>query len=146
MKSAGTEKLLVWELLCKIRNCVADADGRMFDGQTLAQQRTFDVIITHAAAGGIQLKNLARIRGITPGSASVAIRALEKLGLVRRKAIEGDRRAALLLPTEKALKKIRRLDGMTVQVTEEALTGVPADARETCFRVLRKMLENLNNR
>lgn len=137
--------MVVWELLRRIRDRVADIDGR--DGQlekhTIAQQRTFEVVLTHYP-DGILLKDLARIRGITAGAASVAVSALEACGMVRRAAVDGDRRATLLLPTEKSLKKGEKLDALTAEVTEEALRGVPAEDRETCFRVLRKMLENLN--
>lgn len=141
-KKSERKSPLLWDLLCRIRNIVADADGRTFEGHTVAQQRTFEVILSHAPEG-VRLKDVARERGITAGTASVAASALEARGMIRRAAVNGDRRTALLLPTEKSLKKVAGLDALTEKVTRSALRGVPAADRKTCFRVLEKMLENL---
>lgn len=138
----NSRKPVIWDLFCKIRNRVADADGRMFDTHTIAQQRTFEVVLA-CAPKGILLKDLARIRGVTAGTASVAVSALERIGMARREAVDGDRRATLILPTAKALRKAAALDALTEKVTERALDGVPAADREVCFRVLEKMRENL---
>lgn len=138
------KKPLVWDVLCRIRDRVADDDGRVLDSYTIAQQRTFEVVISHAPRG-ILLKELARIRGVTAGTVSVAVSTLERAGLVRRERMADDRRATLIFPTKKAQRRIDEIDAQTAAVLEKALRGVPAEEREICFRVLEKIRENLEN-
>lgn len=138
------KKPLVWDILCRIRDRISDLDGRVLDAYTIAQQRTFEVVLSHAPQG-ILLKDLARIRGVTAGTVSVAVSTLERAGLVRRERMADDRRATLIFPTKKALLRVDVIDAKTAAVLEEALRGVPAEEREVCFRVLEKIRANLEN-
>lgn len=138
------KKPLVWDILCRIRDRISDLDGRVLDAYTIAQQRTFEVVLSHAPQG-ILLKDLARIRGVTAGTVSVAVSTLERAGLVRRERMADDRRATLIFPTKKALLRVDVIDAKTAAVLEEVLRGVPAEEREVCFRVLEKIRANLEN-
>lgn len=129
----------------EIRRRVASADKLRMEHRTLEQANTFD-LIAESYPDGILLKELARRRGVTPGTASTGVESLVRAGAVRRVAVDGDRRSLKLLPTAKALRHIASVSALTDKIAREAFAGISASDRAAYLRVLRKVSENLSDK
>ncbi|GGX89854.1 MarR family winged helix-turn-helix transcriptional regulator [Streptomyces minutiscleroticus] len=71
-----------------------------------------------------------------PSNVSAAIRHLTELGLVSRESDPADRRAARLVPTERAVDNTRRIEDAWACMIEDALGDLPADDAEALLRAL----------
>ena len=87
--------------------------------------------------GKMKIKDLASTIGCTPGSASVAVKRLERAGLVRRERKEEDERVVTVTLAKRGAKKLD--SWREEQRTYMSAQFEPLNAREK--RVLRGLLE-----
>jgi DNA-binding MarR family transcriptional regulator len=87
--------------------------------------------------GKMKIKDLASAIGCTPGSASVAVKRLERTGLVKRERKEKDERVVTVTLAKSGAKKLDSWRGD--QLAYMSALFEPLNARER--RVLRGLLE-----
>jgi DNA-binding MarR family transcriptional regulator len=95
------------------------------------------ILRTLSERGKMKIKDLAAAIGCTPGSASVAVKRLERTGLVRRERKEKDERIVTATLARKGAKKLD--SWREEQLAYMSLLFEPLKARER--RVLRELLE-----
>lgn len=92
---------------------------------------------------GITQRELSDEAGVMEPTTHAAVNAMEKLGYVQRRRLEGDRRNVYihLTPAGKRLKA--KLVPLAVEVNDAAVRGVPAADIASARRVLLAVIENL---
>ena len=94
--------------------------------------------------GGESLqKKLAFIVGVEGPTLVRVLDGLERLGLVQRLGVEGDKRARLIRLTPKAASVISDIMRIGIKLRGEALAGISDEDIESFFRVLEAILANL---
>ena len=88
-------------------------------------------------------KELACIVGVEGPTLVRVLDGLERMGLVQRLGVEGDKRARLIRLTPKADGVISDIMRIGVKLRGEALAGVSDEELENFFRVLNIILANL---
>lgn len=127
----------------EIRNCVEHASNRQFDRMPLAQSRTIEVV-TLSMPRGVSLSELAKARGVTAGTASVAVDALVDAGFLVRRAIPEDRRKVRILLTEKANERMQNLNAVAHERFEDSIKDFSESELEAFRKILTKLRENLS--
>lgn len=94
---------------------------------------------THQAA-------LADLMEVEPITLCRLLDRMEEGGWVERRPDPADRRARLLYMTDKARPVIEEMRALADGVYEEALAGLPAEAREALLSALRLVRSNLSDR
>jgi len=91
---------------------------------------------------GLTQRELSERAGVMEPTTATALKAMEKLGYVRRKQVRGNRKNVYvhLTPKGKALRA--KLEPLAVQVNEIAVKGVPVSDIEATRRTLSTLLEN----
>ncbi|MCD8298638.1 MAG: MarR family winged helix-turn-helix transcriptional regulator [Opitutae bacterium] len=135
---------LLFEVAKRIRKNVARSEKWLMDRHTVAQVRTFEEIMGFYPEG-VSLRDLAKSRGITAGTASVTVSSLVAAGLVARTRATHDRRSVRLLPTKKALRREEKIGELSREFFEKSLAGTTPEERENFVKLLGKMLANLKN-
>ncbi|MCC7271203.1 MAG: MarR family transcriptional regulator [Alphaproteobacteria bacterium] len=92
---------------------------------------------------GIHQGGLAEILEVEPITLARLIDRLEAAGLVERRPDDRDRRLKRLFPTRAAAPVLERMRALGAATREEALEGIPPDARERLIDVLGTMKCNL---
>ncbi|WP_415184262.1 MarR family winged helix-turn-helix transcriptional regulator [Phaeovulum sp.] len=110
-------------------------------GLTSAQWRALVHILR---AGNASQARLAERLEIEPISVSRLVDRMVEGGWVTRKADPSDRRARIVVPTSKSLKTYEEARSVADVVYAQALTGLPAETRETLMRALRAIVCNLS--
>ena len=88
-------------------------------------------------------KELAFIVGVEGPTLVRVLDGLERLGLVQRLGVEGDKRARLIRLTPKADSVISDIMRIGIKLRGEALAGISDAELESFFRVLETILGNL---
>ena len=102
------------------------------------------VLMHLSRMGGESLqKELAFIVGVEGPTLVRVLDGLERMGLVQRLGVEGDKRARLIRLTPKADGVISDIMRIGVKLRGEALAGVSDEELENFFRVLNIILANL---
>ena len=102
------------------------------------------VLIHLSRMGGESLqKELAFIVGVEGPTLVRVLDGLERIGLVQRLGVEGDKRARLIRLTPKADSVISDIMRIGIKLRGEALAGVSDEELENFFRVLNIILANL---
>ena len=102
------------------------------------------VLIHLSRMGGESLqKELAFIVGVEGPTLVRVLDGLERLGLVQRLGVEGDKRARLIRLTSKADSVISDIMRIGIKLRGEALAGISDEDLESFFRVLEVILANL---
>lgn len=128
----------------EIRNRVDSASHRQFDRMPLAQSRTLEVV-TLSMPNGVSLSELAEARGVTPGTASVAVDALVASGFLERCSVPADRRKVRIVLTEKANVRMQRLNVRAHEWFAEALKIFSPQDLEALRKILTKLKEALSS-
>jgi MarR family transcriptional regulator for hemolysin len=68
---------------------------------------------------------------------------LEKQGLIRRQAVDGDRRAKQVALTEMAGPEVAAMEAMTVETRARLLAGIEEGELEVASRVLARLIRNI---
>ena len=82
---------------------------------------------------------------ITSGGMTARLDRLEKAGLIARKPHESDRRALCVVLTDQGRALIETLLPEHIATQEKALAGLNPEEQEELGRLLRKILEGLDN-
>ena len=92
---------------------------------------------------GLTQRALSRAAGVMEPTTHAALNAMEQLGFVERRRLEGDQRNlhVFLTPAGKRLKAV--LVPHAIAVNDAAVLGVHADDIATTRRVLLRIIENL---
>ena len=102
------------------------------------------VLMHLSRMGGESLqKELAFIVGVEGPTLVRVLDGLERLGLVQRLGVEGDKRARLIRLTSKADSVISDIMRIGIKLRGEALAGISDEDLESFFRVLEVILANL---
>ena len=102
------------------------------------------VLMHLSRMGGESLqKELAVIVGVEGPTLVRVLDGLERLGLVQRLGVEGDKRARLIRLTPKADSVINDIMRIGIKLRGEALAGISDEDIESFFRVLEVILANL---
>ena len=102
------------------------------------------VLMHLSRMGGESLqKELAFIVGVEGPTLVRVLDGLERLGLVQRLGVEGDKRARLIRLTPKAASVISDIMRIGIKLRGEALAGISDEDIESFFRVLEAILANL---
>ena len=102
------------------------------------------VLIHLSRMGGESLqKELAFIVGVEGPTLVRVLDGLERIGLVQRLGVEGDKRARLIRLTPKADSVISDIMRIGIKLRGEALAGISDEDLESFFRVLEAILANL---
>ena len=95
------------------------------------------ILRTLSEQGKMRIKDIASAIGCTPGSASIAVKRLEKSGLVRRERKEKDERVVTVTLAKRGARKLHSWRGE--QLVSMSALFEPLSAREK--QVLRSILE-----
>ena len=102
------------------------------------------VLMHLSRMGGESLqKELAFIVGVEGPTLVRVLDGLERIGLVQRLGVEGDKRARLIRLTPKADSVISDIMRIGSKLRGEALAGISDEDLESFFRVLEAILANL---
>ena len=102
------------------------------------------VLMHLSRMGGESLqKELAFIVGVEGPTLVRVLDGLERLGLVQRLGVEGDKRARLIRLTPQADSVISDIMRIGIKLRGEALAGISDQDLESFFRVLETILANL---
>ena len=112
-------------------------------GLTRAQWQVLAHLQRNEGINQIGLADLLDIEAIT---LCRTIDRMEEGGWVERRADPNDRRAQLLFLTERARPFIADMRVIAEEIYAEALSGLPADTRQTLTEILTAMRTNLSAR
>ena len=109
----------------------------------LTQARWLVLIYLSRMGGESLQKELAFIVGVEGPTLVRVLDGLERIGLVQRLGVEGDKRARLIRLTPKADSVISDIMRIGIKLRGEALAGISDEDLESFFRVLEAILANL---
>lgn len=92
---------------------------------------------------GVNQATLAEMIEVHPATLTKVIDKLAQAGLVERRRDPGDRRAFLLVLTERARPLVEEMRALGDAIREQALASVPEGARRQLVETLRTMKANL---
>lgn len=92
---------------------------------------------------GCRQKDLADYCDIEPATVSKLLTNMEKAGLIRRDAAEGDRRAVCVAITEQGKEAHKRVQGHIKEVEKMELDGFTKEEQEKFREYLSRMYKNL---
>jgi MarR family transcriptional regulator, organic hydroperoxide resistance regulator len=90
--------------------------------------------------GEMRIKDLASAIGCTPGSASVAVKRMEKAGLVKRTRSERDERVVTVILAAQGAKMLDAWRSEQLHSMEVLFERLSQDERKTLRRLLEKAL------
>lgn len=95
--------------------------------------------------GGVRVKDIAAELGITPGAVSQIVSTLESSGYLSRAECPDDRRSVMVKLSESGMEVRRTLDREFDRVSREMFRNVQPGDLSTFRRVLRTMLDTIEN-
>ncbi|MFG1918557.1 MarR family winged helix-turn-helix transcriptional regulator [Micromonospora sp. NPDC048898] len=95
---------------------------------------------------GLRLTDLTRLSGRNKQTIGAILDELEKLGYVKRVADPEDRRAKLIVPTERGLRLTALADAIVADIEREYAAKVGADAYERFLQTLALITEDVPGR
>lgn len=93
-------------------------------------------VMAHLDEGGLRQTDLTRLAGRNKQTIGVIIDELEKLGYVSRVPDPADRRAKLIVPTERGLRLMELSDRIVADIEHAYAAKVGREAYEQFFRTL----------
>lgn len=109
-------------------------------GLSSAQWR---LLVSLKRDGRANQARLAELLEIEPISVSRMVDRMEQTGWVRREPDPADRRARVIVPTDRALKAFETVNGVAGGVYAEALAGLSESEKAALVKALNKIVENL---
>ncbi len=101
----------------------------------------FPLLVRIGRRGPLGIVELADMAGRDHTTVSRQVAKLESLGLVARKASDGDRRVRAVAITKKGLAMTRALDKAREKIAAPALADWSEADRKTLIRLLRRLVE-----
>jgi DNA-binding MarR family transcriptional regulator len=123
---------LVWRSHLVFRRLLDSALAEL--GVNIAQVGIADELIEH---GPRSVADLARMLGVTPQGAALAVSQLRKLGWLTPSPASGRGRTILLEITDLGRENHRKAAGIIEQVDESLTRGISADEHAAATRALR---------
>ena len=99
------------------------------------------ILRTLAERGQMRIKDLASSIGCTAGSASVAVKRLERAGLVSRSRSKADERVVTVTLATRGVNSLEAWERLQVASTAEVFEVLSPDERRTLRRLLAKALD-----
>ena len=96
--------------------------------------------------GALNQSELAEHVGVRRATISVALRPLEKAGLVERTSDPDDRRVMQVVATEKSQELRPRVYEVWEQLNQEMISGLNPEEIRAFDRLLRKVRRNLSDK
>jgi DNA-binding MarR family transcriptional regulator len=90
--------------------------------------------------GKMKIKDLADAIGCTPGSASVAVKRLERSGLLKRERMENDERVVEVTLARRGAEKLESWRGKQLAAMSAVFESLSAKENQTLSRLLEKAL------
>jgi DNA-binding MarR family transcriptional regulator len=113
-------------------------------GQQAASMPQARVLMTLAQAGeAVRMSDLARRLGMSNRTVTPLVDALDRAGLLSRRADPGDRRAVLVEPTDEGHARIAALRRTQHEVSAQVASPLGAEERRQLVDLLRRVLDNL---
>jgi DNA-binding MarR family transcriptional regulator len=109
-------------------------------GITLTQWRVLAVLHRR---GSTRFGMLGSQTLIEPPTLSRIIEELRDSGLVTKTSSEVDARGVLIIPTREAVKLVKKLTPLALELEQETLTGLTDDEAEMFRRLVRRVCANL---
>lgn len=109
-------------------------------GLSSAQWR---LLVSLKRDGRANQARLAELLEIEPISVSRMVDRMEQTGWVRREPDPADRRARVIVATDRALKAFETVHGVAGGVYAEALAGLSESEKAALVKALNKIVENL---
>lgn len=109
-------------------------------GLSPAQMHTIEVIGHHQ---NLMMRELADRLGITTGTLTVAVDRLEKLGMVRRKPHEHDRRSWLIVLTDQGKAMYEQHHRYHEELTREISRELSDQEIETLTRLVGRIVQRM---
>ncbi len=123
------------QLLRNRFNAVVNSEG-LFSGQ-------HHIIILLKHSNGLTLSEVAKELGVTPATASVSVKRMEKAGFIKKLPDENDARTVRLYLTDKGeavTENIKeKMDAQESRITN----GLTAEERATLSALLDRVIENM---
>ena len=112
-----------------------------YDNLSITEMHVIESVCLMEREGRNTAKEIARQRGITPGTLSATVKVLEKKGYVSRKRDDQDGRVVWLVPTPQGLEALRQHEIIHHRIVDEVL----APLSDTEAKTLAGALERLSN-
>ena len=109
-------------------------------GLSPAQMHTIEVIGHHQ---NLMMKELSNRLGVTTGTLTVAVDRLEKLGMVKRKPHQHDRRSWLIVLTEQGKAMYEQHNRYHEELTQEISHELSDHEIETLTRLIGRIVERM---
>ena len=110
-------------------------------GLSSAQWR---LLVRAAKEPGVAQARLAELLEIEPISVSRLVDRMEEAGWIERRPDPTDRRVRQIFPTERSLAAFGAIKGVAGEVYEQALAGLPREARRSLIEGLTALVDNLS--
>lgn len=134
-------RMLVWQISrnALVRRILSD---RIVDGVGLQRGRfpMLNVVMHHE---GCTQCEIAELLHISPASVAVSLRRMERDGLVRRMADEGDQRCKRIYLTEKAREIAAVCQEKFEALDAKMFSGLSAQELETLSKIQNRLFENM---
>lgn len=111
-------------------------------GLYFGQPRILEHIIEHTDC---TQKDVARAMHISPASAAVTLKRLEKAGLITRFPDESDSRKNHLSVTQKGIDALKEFRKICDNTDEDMFKGFTEEERETLHKLLTRLHKNLDS-
>jgi DNA-binding MarR family transcriptional regulator len=132
----GLTTIVRWGNLPRVRERFAAVAGMALDRASYS-------VLFRLEEGPARLSDLAHKVGVDISTLSRQVHNLEASGLVGRRVVEEDRRAALLAVTDKGLDLIRRIRAAKRAALTEMLEGWTTEERTELGRVLGHLADEM---
>lgn len=94
---------------------------------------------------GLPQARLAELLEIEPISVSRLLDRMEEGGWIERRQDANDRRVRMIFPTDKSREAYDAVKSVAGELYEEALAGLPDEARQATIHGLKTIVENLSD-
>ncbi len=136
----GTASFLFVQVARHHRKRAGERLGEL--GLHLGQEMILEALWTR---GALSQSELAEHAGVRRATMTVALRPLEKTGLIERTCDPDDRRIMRVVATEKSLTLRPKVYAAWEKLNREMISRLDSDERRTFERVLRKVRNSLRD-
>ena len=133
-------------LINKLSNCLRrrSAEIQRTVGVSGAQGAILDYVLIESAAGPVCQRDIEREFGLRPSTATEALRALERQGLIRREQDAQDARRKNIVFTEQAETCCAVLSAEIFETESLLLRGITPEEQAVFLEIGGRMLKNLS--
>lgn len=137
----GTASLMIAQVARRHRKRASELLGEL--DLHLGQEMVLEALWTR---GALSQSDLAEHSGVRRATITVALKPLERAGLIERTCDPDDRRVMRVVATEKSRQLRPNLYEVWEQLNRESMEGVSADDLRVFERVMRQVRRNLEEK